>query len=144
MNQLPKHENNGHCDRCALIFNKYPGFNVALRNWFDQFQSVHVEAHISCAGRGQEDQEALLFKKATKAKWTKSAHNWNCAIDLFCQIVGTPDIYDIDWFNNVLGPAIPDWITWYGAPHSPFFELPHIELRVWRSLADQGAINLVE
>ncbi len=139
-----KHINNGNCPKCDIIFDAYPNFHVGLRLWFKAFQKDHTEAHISCAGRGEEEQDALFFKKATRAVWTKSAHNYNAAIDIFCVILGSPDIYDIDWFNNVLDPCIPSWLTWYGRPGSPFYELPHVEIAQWKASVLDGTFKLVE
>jgi hypothetical protein len=80
----------------------------------------------------------------SKAQWGQSAHNWNAAIDLFCELEGDPNIYDKDWFYNVLAPAIPGSFSWYGRPNAPFFELPHVELSGWNADAKSGALKLVE
>lgn len=107
------------------------------------FQAKHPEAHISCAGRGLVEQEEKKAEGRSKASYGKSAHNYNCAIDLFIQLPGK-DIYDNDWFQKVLAPEIPFHLHWYGSPHSKFFELPHIEFRNWRELAARKEIALVE
>lgn len=90
------------------------------------------------------DQEALRLRGASKAAWKQSAHNWNAALDLFCMIPNVPNIYFMNWFNNTLAPALPDFLNWYGRPGAPFYELPHIEIRDWYSLAHQGLLKLVE
>lgn len=140
---LPKHENNGACPRCRLIFDRYYGFHSGLRSWFEGFQAAHPEAHISCAGRGELDQDAALAKKVTKAQFGQSSHNWNAAIDMFCQIDGNPNIYDHNWFTTVMAPALPDTLLWYGRPHAPYYELPHIEVSDWDRQAKAGLLKLV-
>lgn len=140
-----KHKNSGNCAYCETIFGRFPGFYAALKDWFKEFQHYHPEAHISCAGRGRQDQEALLIRKATRAAWGKSAHNFNAAIDLF-EMGGTSpsNIYEPHWFESVLKPQLPKFVTWYGAIGAPFPELPHVEVTEWRSLAHQGVLKLVE
>ena len=138
-----KHSNNGKCDKCKSIFDKYPGFNQALRSWFIAFQAKHPECHISCAGRGVTEQEAKKLEGKSNASYGKSAHNWNAAIDVFIQMPGK-DIYDKQWFENVLAPEIPYFLKWYGEPGSEFYELPHIQVRDWRALRVQGLLSLVE
>lgn len=137
------HLNNGVCPKCNDIFEKYPDFNMHLRYWFTKLQSIHPEAHISCAGRGRIDQEQALKDKRSKANWLESAHNYNCAIDIFV-IAQNLHIYDIGWFNEVIAPNITDQLEWYGAPHASFKELPHVEIKNWKELRDSGLIGPVE
>lgn len=138
------HTNNGACEKCDQIFDRYTDFYEPLRAWFEDFQSEHPEAHISCAGRGYEDQEYFFSIKTTKARYGQSSHNYNAAIDIFEMSVDFTDIYEISWFKNVLAPAIPDWLKWYGEPGSSFYELPHVEVRNWRELVHEGVLTLVE
>lgn len=138
-----KHQNNGKCLKCAEIFDKFPGFNQNVRGWFTMFQAKHVEAHISCAGRGAADQEAAKLAGKSRAEFGKSAHNWNAAIDLFVLLPQT-DLYSKKWFNEVVAPEIPYFLNWYGTPGSSFFELPHIELRDWHGMKIAGDLKLVE
>lgn len=140
---MSKHQNNGNCPKCKEIFEKFPNFNKELRSWFVLFQAKHPEAHISCAGRGYADQKAALAAKASRADFGQSAHNWNCAIDLFVMLPGK-DLYDREWFKKVLAPAVPYMLRWYGEPGCSFPELPHVEYREWRALKAQGLIALVE
>ena len=98
---------------------------------------------MSCAGRGELDQEAVFIRKASRAKWTESSHNWNAALDLF-ELDGDPkDIYERRWFDQVLAPELLDWIVWYGRPGSSFNELPHIEIRDWHYQILKGTLKLV-
>jgi hypothetical protein len=142
VNQI-KHQNNGACPKCKEIFGKYHNFNPKVRSWFVIFQAAHPEAHISCAGRGHADQEIKRSEGLSKASYGQSAHNYNCAIDVFVSL-SQKDIYDKKWFNEVLAPEIPYFLNWYGAPDSRFHELPHIELRDWRRLKATGMVSLVE
>lgn len=138
------HENNGNCTGCSRILHRYPGIYPDLRDWFLRFQKDHPEAHVSCAGRGQMDQETLLLRRATKAPWGKSAHNYNAALDIFENQGDKKNIYEADWFNNVLYPNLPDFLDWYGMPEAPFRELPHVEVENWQQLAQEGILKLVE
>jgi hypothetical protein len=121
----------------------YPGFNQTVRGWFLLFQAKHPEAHISCAGRGLVEQEEKKAAGRSNAPYGRSAHNYNCAIDVFIQIPGK-DLYDLEWFEKVLSPEIPFHLKWYGAKGSGYYELPHIELRNWRELLTRKEIALVE
>lgn len=136
------HINNGNCLACAQILNKYPGFNEELRTWFQAIQIEHVDIHTSCGGRGRVDQSVLFQRGATKANYGQSAHNFNCALDLFRSPNGD---YILDQeFEEIIQSAIYPSLSWYGAPGAVFRELPHIELKNWNSLAHQGIIKLVE
>lgn len=143
MTELPHHENSGACDRCRFIFSRYSGFHTDLYLWFESFQTDHPEGHISCAGRGQHDQEALFLRGVSKAHWKQSAHNWNCALDLFCLIPNVPNIYFNNWFEHTLSPTLPDWINWYGRKGAPYYELPHIEVKNWVELVRDKKVRLV-
>jgi hypothetical protein len=142
---MAKHSNNGNCQRCLEIIDRYPDFNKDLKQWFKTLQKEHPEAHISCAGRGKQDQEEAVIRKASKAHFGQSAHNYNAALDFF-ELAGksSKDIYEREWFESVLAPEIPDWIEWYGKPGAKFPELPHVELKGWRQLASKGILKLVE
>lgn len=139
-----KHVNNGQCEYCLSIINRYPGFNENLKSWFVEFQGKHPEVHTSCAGRGEQDQEMLFAKGATRAHFGQSAHNFGLALDLFVIIKGSNSIYPQEWFNNILAPNLPKWIEWFGAKGSVFFELPHIEIRGWKELVRQGIVKLIK
>lgn len=138
------HVNNGDCAKCDSIFNRYPEFNVELRRWFKEFQQKHPEAHISCAGRGKADQDALHNSGRTKALFGQSAHNYNAAIDIFCVLEHSDSIYDLHWFRSILAPEVPEWLNWYGKKDAVFYELPHIELTEWNDLAHKHILKLVE
>jgi hypothetical protein len=139
-----KHKNDGKCAKCTEIMNRYDGLYGPLRSWFTDLQARHPEAHVACAGRGEIDQESLFKKKATRARFGKSAHNYNAALDLFENGgLDLSDIYELEWFTRVIAPAIPPWMEWYGKPGSSFFELPHVEVKNWRVLAEQKRLHLV-
>jgi hypothetical protein len=138
------HNNDGDCQYCNKIFDRYPNFYVPLRKWFKDFQKLHPEAHISCAGRGRQDQEEAFIRKASRAHYGQSSHNVNAAIDIF-ELQGNPkDIYERSWFDKVLAPALLPELVWYGAPNAPFKELPHVEVRSWKELRMRGILKLVE
>ena len=138
-----KHENDGHCKKCHQIINRYPGLYTPLLEWFEFFQKNHPEAHISCAGRGEADQNQAYEQGTSRAHWTESAHNWNAALDFFVVQPGKADIYDKAWFELVLGKNIPQYLKWYGEKGSEFYELPHVEVRNWRELRDANQLLLV-
>ena len=137
------HENNGKCPHCQHLLEKYQGTHPVLKSWFEQLQELHPEAHISCAGRGEKEQEEAFIDGRSRAHFGDSAHNWCCAIDLFVMKDGL-NIYDKTWFDTVLAPLIPATIEWYGRPGSDFYELPHCEIKAWRLLRDKGLIKLVD
>lgn len=138
-----RHVNSGDCPRCNEIMDRYPGFYPLLRSWFKAFQSRHPEAHTSCAGRGELDQEAAVINRTSHAHWGESAHNYNAAIDFFEMRDGAINIYERDWFTTVLEPELEPWLTWYGKPGSPYYELPHVESTYWRMLVANGVLRLV-
>lgn len=139
-----KHSNSGNCEMCQAILTRYP-MVPKLYEWFKHFQSIHPEAHVSCAGRGQLDQEACFMKKASRAHYGQSAHNYGAALDIFEMAGESPtNIYENKWFYGVVQPALDSSLVWYGAPGAKFYELPHIELANWRELVAQGRLKLVE
>lgn len=139
-----RHENNGRCIKCIEIFEKYPGFYEPLKVWFEALQTSHPEAHISCAGRGMEDQEMLYLRRATRARYGESAHNYGAAIDIWENTGNASDIYEKTWFRDVLKPRLVDWLEWYGAEDAKFKELPHVEVKNWKAMAKRKALKLVE
>ena len=140
---MTKHENNGKCSKCDEIKNRYPGFNEDLWLWFRMMQKSYPELHISCAGRDEQEQTLLLHKKATRAPFGKSAHNYGAALDLFFNIPGSSDIYPISKFHAIVKPNLPHWIEWYGDAKAVFYELPHIEIKAWRTLLADGKLSLI-
>ena len=138
-----KHENNGACAKCMTIINRYSGFNLKLLQWFIDFQKKNPEFHTSCAGRGKDEQEAYFHRGASKARYGQSAHNYNAALDLF-ELDGDDHLYEKELFIGKLKPNLPSFIKWYGEPGSSFYELPHIELKDWVYLKNNGLLKLVE
>jgi hypothetical protein len=137
------HTNDGNCLQCRKIVGKFPGFYQPLAIWFFQFQKDHPEAHCSEAGRDEMTQEAYFQRRASRARWKQSAHNWNAGLDLFEMQGDRKNIYEEQWFEKVLRPNLPDWIEWYGRPGAPFREFPHIEAKDWKALAKAGTLKLV-
>lgn len=141
-----KHQNNGNCPECEIIFNAYPDFNTFLKDWFKKLQVVHPEAHISCAGRGQVEQERDFARGSSRDHWTQSAHNYNCAIDLWRFLPENPFPYNLGlvWFNQTIRPALNSSLEWYGAPGARYKELPHVQIANWESLVVKKEAKLVE
>lgn len=139
-----KHLNNGNCPQCELILNRYSGIYQPLYTWFKTLQKIYPSAHVSCAGRGQLDQEACFIRGASKARYGESAHNANAALDLFELDGDKANIYEKEWFNKVLVPNIPDWLRWFGVKNAKFYELPHVEVLNWRFMLSKGQLKLVE
>jgi|WetSurMetagenome_2_1015567.scaffolds.fasta_scaffold537237_1 hypothetical protein len=142
---MAKHENNGACLKCLEIKNKFPNFRSDLWDWFAGVQISIPEFHISCAGRGEDEQEALFMKKATRAHWKFSAHNWGAALDTFFLIPGSNNLWPSTKYDSLkkLG-RIPQWVCWYGEIGSVFPELPHFEIRGWRTMKEKGELTLCE
>lgn len=142
-----RHTNNGKCEKCEQIFNKYPGFHQGMKEWFIQIQASHPEAHISAAGRGKAEQEEYFKKGTSKAHYGQSSHNKNAALDIF-KLHANGAEWPKAWFQTVIKPAIDAnnaaatfKIKWYGEPGSSFYELPHCELDGWKTNSD---LKLVE
>lgn len=138
-----KHDNkNLICPECERLFNYYPGFHQGLKDWFYEVRARDLTTHISCAGRGKAAQEAAKSSKRSRASWEESSHNWNAAIDVFRNKIG--HVYDRDWFEKVIAPYLEDLVKWYGAKDAEFQELPHCEVKDWKSLSKNGILKLVE
>lgn len=138
------HQNDGKCEKCLEVMHKYAGFNAYLETWFKSFQSDHPEVHISCAGRGKDDQNKARASGASRAGWLESAHNFNCAIDIFVILPGSQQIYPLAWFTNILAKRLTPFLKWYGDKKWGFYELPHIEIADWRDLRAKGLVQNVE
>lgn len=136
------HDNSGDCQKCEKIFNKYPGFNNDLKNWFKFLQCNYPEAHIMCAGRNEKEQEYLYKYKSSMNRYGQSAHNYNAAIDIFRMHNGKFNI-DKEWFNDVVLKNINDKINWHGLKGDEKYNIQHIELKNWRELKTQRILKLV-
>ena len=139
-----KHENNGKCLKCEEIKNRYPGFNEELWQWFRMMQKSYPELHTSCAGRDEHEQTILFERKATRAVFGKSAHNYGAALDLFFIIPGSSDIYPVGKYQTIIKPNLPHWLEWYGEPRAKFYELPHVEIREWKTLLAENKLTLIK
>lgn len=131
------------CLSCVKIIYRYPAFHAPLKDWFFQLQLKHPEIHISCAGRGMAEQEALFTRGASRAHWKESAHNWSAALDLFFLIDGKYNL-DLKRFETILCPELTPDLNWYGRPFAPYQERPHVELMEWNSMAKSHLLHLVE
>lgn len=136
------HLNNGACDHCREIIEKFPGFEQRLQGWFHLIQAKFHNFHIAEAGRGKIIQEVYFNKGASRAHWTQSAHNWNAAIDTFWLVDGAYSLENSLYAQ--IQTEIPDFIEWYGARDAIFYERPHFEIKNWAELALQDLLKLVE
>lgn len=141
-----KHLNLETCLKCESIIDKYPGFHKELKEWALDFRKRNPEAHISYAGRSKEEQELFYKKGLSRAQYGQSAHSYNAAIDWFRLTLAGQASFDTSWYKTVLGPAVmkEDWLTWYGAPGSKFFEYAHVQVKAWKDLVSSGLLKLVE
>lgn len=139
---MSKHDSSGACPHCLEIINKYPGFDEDLLHWFQSVQKKFTNFHVAEAGRGREVQEDDFDRKASKAHYGESAHNYNCALDTFFMIDGAYSL-DEGQFKRI-AVNLPSFIEWYGAPGASFPERPHFEKVGWKELAAQGLVSLVE
>lgn len=139
-----KHENEtGKCSKCRQIIEKYPGFYAPLSGWFYLIQEQYHDCHVSEAGRGRIMQDVYFQRGASRAKYGQSSHNWNIGLDLF-RLVDDKAVYEVKWFNKVVGANLTPNIIWYGRKGAAFFELGHTEWKSWHGLADLGELKLVE
>lgn len=151
------HENNGKCQKCEDIFNVFAGFHEPLKVWFFALQANEPRVHISCAGRGKVEQEACVLRGASDAHYPKSGHNLNAAIDtFFIMKTGDSASWPTDAYDASVLPKITSDLNWYGHPNirflAPsvrrkqelFYELPHIEWKVWRDMAKRGELREVQ
>lgn len=145
LKKLVKHENNGNCFKCKEIFDKYPGTTKSdeLERWFFCLQFEVPDAHISEAGRNKADQLKAFNKKASRALWKQSAHNFKGAVDIFRLEKGRAT-WPEKWFNDNIKPKLTPELKWYGMPGSSFYELPHIELTDWKKYVIKGLLKPVE
>ena len=140
---MAKHQNKNDCDACLDLIVKYPGFHQNLKAWFLMMRGKFPVLHCSEAGRGQARQILMYQEKKSRARFGESAHSWGCAIDVFIMAPGL-DLYDRAWFEKHFAPEVPDFLEWYGAPGSKFYERAHVQVRNWKMLAATGEVKLVE
>lgn len=145
-----KHVNSGNCSSCDAIFDRFGGFHSGLRAWFKALQKKDATAHVSCAGRGEKDQEAAFKAGTSRAHYGQSAHNYNLALDIFRLTQDSQLSYDRPWFRNVVQTAVIKQnidptrqfeIEWLGSPGSKFYELPHCEVSNWKSIEDKTLVE---
>lgn len=137
------HTNEGDCKKCLEIFDRYPHFNEELKVWFLAIQLENPDAHISCAGRGRIDQEVAFKRGASRAHYGQSAHNYNCAIDIF-QLKDKSAVWEVNWFRKVVAENLYPHLKWYGTPGAIYNELPHVEISDWPMLVKNKKAVLVE
>ena len=98
---------------------------------------------VTATSRTLAEQAALYAQgrttpgpRVTNAPPGTSAHNYGLAIDIVPTVNGKPDWngHDAVWQQiGNLGQAAG--LEWFGAPGSPYVEMPHFQLPNWRSVA---------
>jgi len=143
MRNIPPHINNGSCERCTVIIDKFPGFNEDLKKWFKELQKNHPDAHISSAGRGKSEQEQYFRQGKSKAHYGQSAHNYNAALDFFRLTVNGAD-FSTDWYVTLIGPKAREAGFEYAGDWKTFKELVHVQIANFQQLVKEGKLKLVE
>jgi len=97
---------------------------------------------VTATSRTLAEQAALYAQgrtapgpRVTNAPPGTSAHNYGLAIDIVPMVNGKPDWngHDSIWQQiGSLGQAAG--LEWFGAPGSPYVEMPHFQLPNWRSV----------
>jgi hypothetical protein len=88
MSLFPHHTSDEVCPMCSF---KLKSAHPYLRDWFNTWvKPKYINAHISWAFRGEEDQEQAFADHKTLLHWPKSPHNheegglpMSMALDLF-------------------------------------------------------------
>lgn len=139
------HKNVEHCEGCEKVLNKYPGFHPPLREWLRLLRTAYLDAHVSWAGRGREDQELFFRKGLSKAHFGQSSHNYNAALDFF-QLTPTGAYFGTEWYKRVLGARVVPEVRWYGVIEGKgdFLEYGHVEWREWKKALQAGELKPVE
>jgi len=125
-----KHVNNGCCGKCLELLQDA---DPRLQAFAKSFQAAHPDGHISCASRGEAEQNADFAKGVSRARFGESAHNFkpSRAIDWFRLTLAGAN-FDAPWYRDNLGPAAKAaGLVWGGDFHS-IKDLPHVELPNWR------------
>lgn len=75
---------------CPLCEEKLKGAHEYMAEWFRRVKRSYPNVHTSCAYRGKEEQDAAVARGASRARFPKSAHNFerdgkpcSLALDLF-------------------------------------------------------------
>jgi len=142
---MAKHTNTDHCAKCEEIILKYGGLFYTLKDWFDKIRIKYPEAHISCAGRNEKDQQEAFARGMSKATFGKSPHNYvpTPALDLFRLDKEGKASWDKEWYKLVIGENLETNLSWGGNWQS-FRDNPHVEISNWRFLRDSEKISLIK
>lgn len=135
---MAKHINSKEqrCEKCLEILNFNCGTDEALKSWFIIMQAKNPELHVSCSGRGEDEQNKAFEEGKSKAKWGESPHNYSpsLAIDVFrIDSEGKPS-WDSDWIKDTLIYEMPGNIEW-GGNFKTFKDAPHFQRVQWKKLA---------
>lgn len=142
---MSKHINSGNCQKCEEILNKYGGTHKKLKEWFKDKQSKNYSLHCSCSGRDRIAQNLNHVNGNSNAEFGKSPHNYkpSLAIDIFFTDARYPnDIYPIKLFEEIM-ESLDEGLEWFGSKESKYYELPHIQLKNWKTLIKDDKLELI-
>lgn len=126
-----RHTNTDVCTRCeAILKDAHPD----LQAFAAEVRREHPDAHVSWSYRGEKDQNAAFASGVSKARFGESPHNYRpaLAIDWF-RLTHTGAEWKANWFMDVIVPAARAAGLVSGADFPKFRDLPHVELKDWRS-----------
>lgn len=120
----PRHKHGERCPKCEQMLE---GAHPKMREWFLRYlKPCFPEAHISCAYRGEEDQERAFREGKSKARFGKSPHNaidesgnpCSRALDIFVLSEdGKHALFPKAWYKDLFDLCVVDGaikITWGG------------------------------
>lgn len=130
-----KHTNDPVCTRCNYFLQEA---DTDLAYFVHAVRAEHPDAHISCAWRGEADQNDAYARGASKLKWPKSKHNKldkngnPCAeaVDFF-RLVSGKALFQIGFYMTInhLLEELNAPILWGGDFKGKFKDYPHFELK---------------
>jgi hypothetical protein len=137
---MARHKNGGNCEKCFEILNFNGGTDNILASWFLLMSSKVDDLHVSCSGRGEDEQNKLYYEKKSNAKWTESPHNYSpsLAIDLFFIDHNGNAVFDKARFKDLCLDK-PANIKW-GGDFKNFPDSPHFERTGWEKLKKEGSL----
>lgn len=122
-----KHENKRICLECNRILRSADNELIRFAAYI---RAAYPEAHVSCAFRGENEQNEAFERGFSRARWPDSKHNKTPAkaIDFFYQDKFGKGIWDAKWFKMVLDEASRMFgLMWGGRWNRPDF--PHVEMK---------------
>lgn len=129
-----RHLNNGECPKCAEILKDAC---EELSQFARNLQKQHPEGHVSCAYRGEADQNRAFDLGHSKARFGQSPHNFKpaLAIDWFRLTQAGGAAFDRPWYIATLMPAVRAAGLVSGGDFRSFKDFPHVEVKDWKARA---------